>query len=50
MRPVRASNEEAANGRKYTCPEGYEACNEDWFSQPGGEEFVVCKPVGDQDF
>ena len=51
MRPVPLTNGEgSANGRKYACPESYEACNDDWFDQPDGAEFVVCKPVGDQDF
>ena len=51
VRPVPIANEDQdANGRKYACPAGYEACNDDWFDQPDGAEFVACKPVGDQDF
>ncbi len=41
---------EGANGRKYACPESFEACNDDWFDQPDGQEFVVCKPINDQSF
>ena len=27
----------------YTCPQGYVACNPDFFSQPDGANYVVCK-------
>lgn len=26
----------------YRCPEGFSACNEDFFTKEGGEDFVVC--------
>ena len=28
---------------KYACPKGYVACNPDFFLQPQGADYVVCK-------
>ncbi len=52
VRPVAIAKEDqgANGGRKYKCPAGHEACNDGWFDHPDGAEFVVCKPIGDQNF
>ena len=35
------------NEYRYECPEGFVACNEEFFSQTGGEEYVVCRKQDD---
>jgi len=33
----------------YECPSGYKACNEDFFDVEGGENFVVCTPLSEDE-
>ena len=46
VRPI--ENDDPASNRKYKCPDGYKACNDDFFERStateAGHEFVVCIP------
>ena len=37
VRPIKA-----ADGGGFKCPDGYQACNEEFFEKDGGADFVVC--------
>ena len=38
VRPVKVDSTQT-----YACPQGYVACNSNFFSQPNGANYVVCK-------
>ena len=42
VRPV--ENDDPTSTRKYKCPNGYQACNDNFFDEVGnaGHDFVVC--------
>lgn len=42
QRPIRNGDDQTA---EYRCPEGFKACNPEFFLQPGGANYVVCKRV-----
>lgn len=43
VRPIRNGSNQTV---EYACPEGYFACNPEFFEQPDGANFVVCKKNG----
>ena len=43
QRPIPINDTTASNGRKYKCPDGFFACNEEWLDEPGSEDYVVCR-------
>mmetsp|Transcript_22465 Transcript_22465/g.27691 ORF Transcript_22465/g.27691 Transcript_22465/m.27691 type:complete len:109 (+) Transcript_22465:359-685(+) len=44
-RPIKDPND----SNRYKCRDGYVACNEDFFDQPGGEDYVICRRMIDKE-
>jgi hypothetical protein len=39
----------SASGKtEYACPQGYTACNDEFFKKPHGEEYVVCRKSSEE--
>ena len=42
QRPIQYGDNQTA---EYRCPEGFKPCNPEFFLQPGGADYVVCKSI-----
>ena len=47
VRPVLNTDKDTSENRKYVCPSGFRACNEEFFDEKDGHDYVVCIPVPD---